>query len=113
MLLPALAFALACSTVPGRDWPALQLGAVMAQYTVADGGEIEVPVSSVDLTILSLVVEPPQQQERWRDGRRFLVPPPGCTSVVVRCHYRAYAHDGALPSPQQLFPGAVVTPLQP
>jgi hypothetical protein len=112
ILLPTLAGA-ACSTVPPRDWPAFDERRVAAEYRVTDGQHIEVPVSSPDLTVLSLEVEPAAAAEVWRDGRRWLVPPPGCARIVVTCAYRVYARDGATAGPRQLFPGATVTELPP
>lgn len=113
MLLSLLPFAAGCSTLPPRQWPLMQLGAVVAAYPVVAGAAIPVPVSSTELTILSLSAEPTPQAERWEQGHRWLVPPPQCDVLVVTCRYRAYARDGAVPTPQQLFPGADVTVLAP
>lgn len=109
MLLSVAPFAAGCSVLPPRSWPAMAQADIVATFPVADGAAVELPVSSPDLTILSLTVEPPPQGEAWRDGRRLLVPPPGCRELVVRCRYRAYARDGVVPAPQQLFPGATIT----
>lgn len=94
-----------CSTMPSREWPPFDQRTVRATYR-ADGTPIEVPASSPTLTVLELSIEPPSAAEQWTGGRRRIVPPVGCTHVVVRCVYRAYATNGVLPTPQQVFAAA-------
>lgn len=103
----------ACSTLPPRDWPARDERTVFADYTPRAGEPIELPSSSIDLTILSLAIEPPPRTETFRGGRRLVLPPADCTRVRVTCSYRAYARDGHLPTAAELFPGATVTPVRP
>ena len=98
--------------MPSRDWPTFEVHRVTAEYRIVDGKDVEVPASAVDLTVLSLEVEP-KAEEVWRAGKRWLVPPAGCDRLVVTCQYRVYARDGAMLAPQQLFPGATVTELSP
>lgn len=104
--LGSAAFATSCSTVPPREWPPFDQRTVRATYRV-DGGAIELPVSSPDLTVLELTTEPAIEAEHWIEGRRRVVPPAGCTQLTVRCVYRAYAKDGHVPTPQQVFATAI------
>ncbi len=113
MLPLLLPFAAACTIMPPRAWPLLDQRTVRAAYRVAAATPIELPVSSTDLTILALAIEPPPQSERWQAGRRWIVPPDGCREVVVTCTYRAYARPGGVPGPAQLFPGAAIAATTP
>lgn len=105
ILLGGALLAAACSTVPSREWPPFDQRTVRATFRT-DGAPIELPASSADLTVIELVIEPAPAAEQWVGGRRRVVPPAGCSELHVRCVYRAYARDGALPSPQQVFVGA-------
>lgn len=98
-------FLVACSTLPPREWPAFDLRTVRVTFRT-DGSPIEVPASTPSLTILDLAIEPPPVAEHWHQGRRLVSPPRGCTELEVRCTYRAYATDGTVPTPQQVFAGA-------
>ncbi|MGE3175293.1 MAG: hypothetical protein AB7O97_21895 [Planctomycetota bacterium] len=113
ILLAAPGFSASCSTVPAREWPAFELRAVRATFAARPGAPIELPVSDDRLTILSLQLEPPPAAEVWRDGRRSVLPAAGSDRLVVTCRYRAYLDGTGGPSPQQLFPGAAITELEP
>lgn len=104
MLLPIVAAA-ACSQMPSREWPTHEQRTVVAEYD-AKGAPIELPQSSEALTVLALRVEPEGLRESWQDGRRLLLPRDGAARIRVTCTYRAYATQGAIPTPDQLFRGA-------
>ena len=109
MLAALCGAAAACSIVPPRDWPPYEERLVVAEYAVTDGQLIEVPRSGPALTILEFTAEPAPRAERYRDGRRWLQPPPDCDRFVVRCRYRAYGlGEQPPPPPHALFPGATV-----
>lgn len=78
---------------------------VVAEYD-AEGAPIELPQSSETLTVLALRVEPEGLRESWQEGRRLLHPRGGAARIRVTCTYRAYAAQGAIPTPDRLFRGA-------
>lgn len=100
-----------CSTLPSGHYPPFAEYCVQAEYQFAGGaGERRVAVPATDdlLTVLDLQVEPAPLDERFQDGRRWLLLPPDCDHVTVRCRYRDYcAHRlGAALPPDGLFPDA-------
>lgn len=100
----------ACSTVPQDRFPAFEERSITATYdfAAADAPRAAVPSSNADVVVLELSSTPPFHGEVFEHGQRYLLPPPHCTSMTVHCRYRAYAQDGAVPTPQQLFPAATV-----
>ncbi len=111
MLLPILG-AVACSTVPPREWPQHEQRTVVAEWNAATA-PVEVPTSSEGLTVLELCIETEGAVETFADGRRRVAPPPGSTKLTVRCTYRAYAHNGSTVQPEDLFRGAAVREIRP
>ncbi len=111
MLLPWLLAA--CSSLPSSQWPPHVERTCTAVYLGPWREPIELPTSSPQLTLLELHVEPAGCTESFANGKRRLVPPPGCLRVQVRCRYRAYVQDGRAPSSAELFPGALPQGLQP
>jgi hypothetical protein len=100
------AFAGACSTVPPDVYPPSEERHVQAAFTGRGGGEVEVPASTANLTVLELESVPAAAGERFADGRRHLAVPRDCPRFVVRVRYRAYAVQGRIPPPRELFPDA-------
>lgn len=108
ILLSTVAMHAACSTVPQRAWPPFDERTVTAAFPWDGASPIELPVSSDVLTILSLQIEPSAVVEYWQGGKRLVRPPDGCREITVTCSYRAYAKEGSLPTPHQVFHGARV-----
>ncbi len=106
MLLATALAAVACSVLPPRQWPSYEERTVQLTYRSSDG-PMQLPSSSPELTVLELKFDPLPEREYFRGGIRFASPSPGTDLTRIRCRYRAYAVDGALPAPEQLFPGAM------
>ena len=103
MLAAGTLLGAACSSLPSREWPPHDERHVLVTIE-ASGSPLELPVSGPSLSIFSLTIEPQPQQQVFRAGRRWIEPPAGCTTVTVRCHYRAYGTPP--PPPAALFPGS-------
>ena len=101
--------AAACSNLPPATRPASLDLIVEVRYEIdaGEGQQIEIPLSSENLTVLELETEPASLTESYKGRRRFLNLPSGPATVLVRCRYRIYAQPGAgFPSVAELFPGA-------
>ena len=101
--------AAACSNLPPATRPASLDLIVEVRYEIGagEGQQIELPLSSENLTVLELETEPASLTESYKGRRRFLHLPAGPATVLVRCRYRIYAQAGAdFPSVADLFPGA-------
>ena len=99
----------ACSNVPPATRPASLALHVEVEYEIPaeQDDPIELPMSGRYLTVLELATDPPDLAETYRENRRFLHPPDGPATVLVRCRYRIYAAPGSGFSPTaELFPGA-------
>ncbi len=105
-----------CSVVPATGLPPEHEGRVEVVYDFGGDGPVPVavPESSRELTVLELTADPPQAEERFIDGRRYLVAPPGTHELRIACRYRVYGQRGArrpfahAPRIQDAFPGARV-----
>ena len=101
--------AVACSTLPPAVRPASLTLEVEVRYEIPGGqpDPIELPMSDAYLTVLEMVTDPPDLTETYRERRRFLHPPDGPVTVLIRCHYRIYSEPGAdFRGAAELFPGA-------
>lgn len=84
------------------------------EYRAPAGGTVRLPASSPTLTILEWATEPEGVVERFENGERVLQLPPGDSTLLVRCRYRAYADGDGVPPPERLFPGGrIVERFQP
>ena len=105
LLSPLLAIA-ACSVMPDAARPTFVDYSFDARYLVGDDGALHLPTSSRVLVIRSLDLAPPPLSESFESDGRTLRFAPG-TAVRARGALRAYAaQNGALPTLQQLLPGA-------
>ncbi len=101
--------AVACSTLPPAVRPASLTLEVEVRYEISEGrgDPIELPMSDSYLTVLRMVTDPADLTESYRKRRRFLHPPEGPITVLIRCHYRIYAEPGSdFRRAAELFPGA-------
>ncbi len=99
----------ACSTLPPAVRPASLTLEVEVRYEISAGQQdpIELPMSDPHLTVLKMVSDPADLAETYRDRRRFLHPPEGPATVLIRCQYRIYAEPGSdFRRAAELFPGA-------
>src|SRR5262249_25973685 len=109
ILLGAAALAAACSTLPPTEWPPHDERTIVAEYAVADGVLVALPLRGPDRTIPECQLDPARLHDRFPADQRLLELPRGCARLRVRCRYRAYGNGGAPPPPPtELFPGATI-----
>lgn len=102
-----LALAGSCSSLPEPRIPAHREHDVEAEFVVAGDGRLVLPVSSQDLVVHALALDPPPLGERFGDGARWFAYAPG-TRVFVRSRFRTYGHGGdAPPAASSVLSGAV------
>ncbi len=116
LALPLLVLA-GCSTVPEPGFPPFVEHRVTATYQLDGPGPHRIPVPSSDpwLVVEELRCEPADTVEVFEAGQRYLVPPPTCQTLVLRCRYRDYQNDerGAPRAPRSLFAGAATVRISP
>jgi hypothetical protein len=111
-LLPLAAAA--CSTLPPANYPPFVDHDVRAEYRVGDDGRLGFPVTTAELVVLSLQLDPMPLDERFdAAGQRWFVLSGG-SAVTARCRLRVYSlPDGSEPLLAQVLPGAIaVVPTQ-
>ncbi|MEC8652848.1 MAG: hypothetical protein VYA51_03915 [Planctomycetota bacterium] len=98
----------ACSTMPPQTLPPHVDHEFDARYTVGQDGALRLPVTRRNLVIRELDLQPAPIAEAFGEGVRTLRYRPG-TTVTARGALRAYAKpDGAMPTLEELLPGAAL-----
>ena len=92
-----------CSTMPEPTYPPHVDHVFVASFLVGDDGKLPFLVTSVDVVLHRLELDPKPGEERFASDARWFVYPPG-TTVKVRGALRAYTpHDGAAPDLRDLL----------
>ena len=68
-------------------------------------GRLVLPVTSHDLVVHELRLDPPPRDEHFGGGARWFAYEPG-TRVIVHSRFRRYSAGGASPA-SDVFPGAL------
>ena len=102
-----------CSTVPDWTVPEVRESSVTIHYAATDRNAVfELPVSTKDLLIHELEVDPPTTRQSFPSAARRLHLDTDSPRVTLRCRYRQFrtfdraGRPNAWLTPKQLFPGA-------
>jgi hypothetical protein len=92
-----------CSTMPEPSYPPHQDHRFDASFLIGDVGKLPFLVTSTNVVLHRLELDPKPDDELFGGDARWFVYPPG-TTVKVRGALRAYAtHDGKIPSLKDLL----------
>lgn len=102
-----------CSSMPEAGYPPFVDHHVAADFVVPAAGRLHLPMTTRDLVVHELELEPAPLRERFAPGERWFEYPPGA-SVRLRCRLRAYAPPGGqVPSLPSILPAATaIRPLE-
>ena len=92
MLAVAGAVLSSCATMPAPTYPPHVDHVFLASFLVGDDGKLPFLVTSMDVVLHRLELDPKPSEERFGKDARWFVYPPG-TTVKVRGALRAYTPD--------------------
>lgn len=102
-LVAALLALSSCSTMPEPSYPPHQDHRFGACFLVGDEGKLPFLVTSTNVVLHQLELDPKPSEEQFGSNARWFVYPPG-TTVKVRGALRAYAtNDGLVPTLEDLL----------